>query len=176
MPVGLIVFADKSHTDLHSALSLTPIKFTLTLFNRASRSNAKFWRPLGYIPNLLYGKGTSDKTATRDKIQDEHDCISVVLQSLKKINNDNGFDCIVLDHSVHVKVWIHFFIGDTEGKIKLLGQYPGNKEGVKKPYPDCNCQYDDLSNLNPKCTYRRLDKLRFAKRKKREDEDGGKEY
>ncbi len=25
MPVGLIVFGDKSHTDLHGALSLTPI-------------------------------------------------------------------------------------------------------------------------------------------------------
>jgi len=34
MPVALIVFADKSHTDLHGALSLTPIIFTLTLFNR----------------------------------------------------------------------------------------------------------------------------------------------
>ncbi len=26
MPVALIVFADKSHTDLHGALSLTPIE------------------------------------------------------------------------------------------------------------------------------------------------------
>ena len=33
MPVALIVFADKSHTDLHGALSFTPIIFTLTLFN-----------------------------------------------------------------------------------------------------------------------------------------------
>jgi hypothetical protein len=33
MPVGLIVFGDKSHTDLHGTLSLTPIIFTLTLFN-----------------------------------------------------------------------------------------------------------------------------------------------
>jgi hypothetical protein len=29
----LIVFGDKSHTDLHGALLLTPIIFTLTLFN-----------------------------------------------------------------------------------------------------------------------------------------------
>jgi hypothetical protein len=31
MHVGLIVFGDKAHTDLHGALSLTPIIFTLTL-------------------------------------------------------------------------------------------------------------------------------------------------
>jgi hypothetical protein len=53
MPVGLIVFGDKlQHTDLHRALSLTPIIFTLTLFNRAARNDLKFWRPIGYIPNL----------------------------------------------------------------------------------------------------------------------------
>jgi len=104
MPVALIVFVDKTHTDLHGALSLTPIIFTLILFNRASRNNPKFWRPLGYIPNLSYGKGTSDKMATRDKIQDEHDCMSFVFKSLKKIRKNNGFDCIVLGQSVRVKV------------------------------------------------------------------------
>jgi len=36
MLVGLVVFGDKSHTDLHRALSLTPIIFTLTPFNHAS--------------------------------------------------------------------------------------------------------------------------------------------
>ncbi len=36
MPVGLIVFGVKSHTDLHGALSLTPIIFTLTFFNHAA--------------------------------------------------------------------------------------------------------------------------------------------
>ena len=33
MPVALIVFGDKSHTDLHGTLALTPVLFTLTLFN-----------------------------------------------------------------------------------------------------------------------------------------------
>jgi hypothetical protein len=46
MPVGLIVFGDKSHTYLHGALSLTPIIFTLTLFNRVSRNSSIFLRPL----------------------------------------------------------------------------------------------------------------------------------
>ena len=69
MPVALIIFGDKSHTDLHSALALTPIIFTLTLFNRTSQNNVKFWRPLAYIPNLGYGKNKADKTPTKDKVQ-----------------------------------------------------------------------------------------------------------
>ncbi len=36
MPVGLILLGDNSHTDLHGALSITPIIFTLTLFNPAA--------------------------------------------------------------------------------------------------------------------------------------------
>ncbi len=42
MPVGLIIFGDKSHTDLHGALSLTLIIFILTMFDRTSRNNTNF--------------------------------------------------------------------------------------------------------------------------------------
>jgi hypothetical protein len=76
MPVGLIVFGDKSHTDLHKALSLTPIILTLTLFNCDAQNDSKIWRPIDYILNLGYGRGTSNTTHTRDEIQDEHSCIS----------------------------------------------------------------------------------------------------
>jgi hypothetical protein len=104
MPVGLIVFGNKSHTDLHGALSLYPIIFTLTLFKRAAQNDSIFWRPIGYIPNLGYGRGTSNKTHTIDKIQDEHSCISFSFQSLKNMNKENGFQCVVLGHTVSVKV------------------------------------------------------------------------
>jgi hypothetical protein len=57
----LIVFGDKSHTDLHGALSLTPIIFPLTLFHHAAQNDSKFWRPIGYILNLGYGRVTSNK-------------------------------------------------------------------------------------------------------------------
>ncbi len=33
MPIALIVFGDTLHTDLHGTLALTPIIFTLSLFN-----------------------------------------------------------------------------------------------------------------------------------------------
>ncbi len=85
MPVGIIVFGDKSHMDLHGTLSLTPIIFTLTLFNRSARNNTQFWRPIGYIPNLPYGKGIANKRQTRDKIQDKHACLSCIFASLCNI-------------------------------------------------------------------------------------------
>ncbi len=65
---------------------------------------------------------------------------------------------------VHVKVWIHFFIGDTEGNNKWLVHYPGNKEGVKRPYCDCKCQFHDLSNPNPNCNYLTIKDINLQKK------------
>jgi hypothetical protein len=97
MPVGLIVFGDKSHIDLHGALSLTPIIFTPTVFNCAAQNDSNFWRPIGYIPNLGYGRRTSSKALTRNKMQDEHSFISFAFQSLKNINKEMAFNVLSWD-------------------------------------------------------------------------------
>jgi hypothetical protein len=96
MPVALIVFGDKLHTDLHGALSLTPVIFTLTMFNRTFRNNSNAWQPLGYIPNLSHGKNKADQTKTASKIQDEHMCHSVVFKSIQDIHNNGGFKAVVM--------------------------------------------------------------------------------
>jgi hypothetical protein len=137
MPVALIVFGDKSHTDLHGALSLTPVIFTLTMSNRTFRNNSNARRPLGYIPNLSYGKNKADKTKTVSKIQNEHTCLSVVFKSIQDIHNNGGFKAVVMGKEVCVKVWIHYFIGNTEGFNKWLGHYPGNRKEICCPYRDC---------------------------------------
>jgi hypothetical protein len=75
-----------------------------------------------------------------------------------------------------VKIWIHYFIGDTEGKNKWLGQYPGNRYGVKRPYRDCTCFFKDLKNTNPTCVYITLDDILKDNIRKQNDDDGGKQY
>jgi hypothetical protein len=77
---------------------------------------------------------------------------------------------------MHVKVLLHYFIGDTKGKDKWLGQYPGNREGVRLPYRDCKCQFHNLSNPNPNCIYLTMADINFAIKRKREDGDAGIEY
>ena len=176
MPVALIVFGDKSHTDLHGTLALTPVIFTLSLFNRAARNNTKFWRPLGYIPNLSAQKGVADKRLTKDKLQDEHTCLAAIFKSLCDINRSGGFNLYIFGREVRVKAWIHYFIGDTEGNNKWLGQYPGNREGVQRPYRDCTCSFDQLESSNPRCQYIRLEDIREGRRRKRDDDDKGVSY
>ncbi len=67
-------------------------------------------------------------------------------------------------HTVGVKARIHFSSRDTEGNNKWLGQYPGNREGVRHPYHDCKCQCHDLSNPNPNCTHLTMEDIEFAKK------------
>ena len=74
---------------------------------------------------------------------------------------------------MHVKVRIHYFIGDTEGNNKWLGQYPRNKEGVQRPYRDCTCSFDKLELSNPHCQYIRLEDIHEGRKQKRDDDDGG---
>ncbi len=62
------------------------------------------------------------------------------------------------------QVWIYYFIGDTKGNNKWLGQYPGNREGVRRPYCDCKCQFHDLSNPNPNCIYLTMEDINYAKK------------
>ena len=173
MPVSLVIFGDKSHTDLHGALALTPIIFTLTLFNQRCRNDPKFWRVLGYLPNLGHGKNKSNKTPTVKKIQDEHDCLSCVFESVRMIHRNGGFRANVLGKDVRVKIWIHYFIGDTEGNNKWLGHYSGNKSQVYRPYRDCSCSFDELSNHNPTCIYSTLHEMRCAYLLKLNDEAAG---
>jgi hypothetical protein len=77
---------------------------------------------------------------------------------------------------VHVKVEIHFFIGDTKRNNTWLGQYPGNREGVRCGYCDCKCQFHNLSNPNPNCTYLTMEDIIFCKKRKQEDKDAGNEH
>jgi hypothetical protein len=53
MTIGLIVFGDKSHTDLHGASSLTPIIFTLLLFNRVSCNSTNFFGDHWHTSQIL---------------------------------------------------------------------------------------------------------------------------
>lgn len=117
--VALVILGDKSHSDLHGSLSVEQVTFTLFLFNWLAQNLPQFWRPLGYIPNLSAGKGEANCISTKDKkIQNVHVCLSYIFQSLRDINNRGGMKTTVMGQRMHIKVWIHFFIGDTKGNNK----------------------------------------------------------
>ena len=97
----------------------------------------------GYECNNNYGEihtGDAWQPALRRFCGDYGD-----LKSLIDIMKRGGIRTTVLGRQVHIKIWIHYIIGDTEGNNKWLGHYPGNNSGIVRPYRDCECSFCELS-------------------------------
>ena len=106
---------------------------------------------MAYLPNLAHGKASSGKS--RQKVQDEHNCLALAFKSLIELLENGGIRTIVMGKEVIVKPFIHYFIGDTEGHNKWLGHYTGSKPGMGRPYCDCHCSFEHLSSHYPRCVY-----------------------
>jgi hypothetical protein len=46
---------------------------------------------LGYIPNLGYGKEKVKKQTAEMKLQDEHNCLSLITNQIIKIHKEGGY-------------------------------------------------------------------------------------
>jgi len=155
MPLGLVVFADKSHLDLHGSLSTLPIIFTLSCFNEQSRNSVNFWRPMAFIPNLNAGSLTSQNSNDKKKdpainIQEKHNCLCAAFSSLRNLYQRGGTNATVMGRAVCCKPWIHFVVGDNSGSNQFLGHYNGSGN-IKRPYQDCKCPYEKMDHPHPQC-------------------------
>lgn len=156
-PCGMIVFYDKSHCDRHGSLSVSPLLFTLSLFNKESRAKSIFWDVLAYIPNLEYrttkssDSSIAQATTAELKCQDEHNCLFAVLRQLREVNESGGIPMRVMGRDVNIKCWIHIVVGDISGNNNLLGSY--NNPNVSSPYRDCSCSIEDILNPEAPCNF-----------------------
>ncbi len=82
---------------------------------------------LGYIPNLGFGKGKAKKQTSVMKLQDEHNCLSLITNQIIKIHNEGGFWTEVMGRLVCVKFWIHLIAGDTSGHNNIVGHMNGGR-------------------------------------------------
>ena len=94
------------------------------------------------------------------KLQDEHNCLSFIINQIIKINEEGGFWTEVTGWHVCVKLWIHFIAGDTSGHNNLVGHMNGRQP--KFIYQDCRCLFDDLSIPIPMCSLITSEELKQA--------------
>ena len=91
-----------------------------------------------------------------------------------ELHKKGGFKAKILGKFVHCKIWIHYFIGDTEGNNRWLGHYNGGNV-LAMPYRDCTYNFPAMNKTNPKCPYITLTDMRLAKRRKTADPLKGKQ-
>ena len=143
MPIALIVFGDSTHYGKTGTLKTMPLIFTLSCFNQEARKKVEFWRPMAYLPNLSYGLVDNNTDYTPEKkVQDEHNCLQAALGPLRRIHESGGIAFKFRGKAVIGKVWIHFFIGDTDGFNVWAGI---RKNSTEMGYRDCCCHSNDFS-------------------------------
>ena len=150
MPLGLICFYDKTHSDLYGSLACAPFMCIPHFFKEECRMNTDFHTVLGYIPNLGHGKGKSNRQDSRSKLQDEHNCLKLITDQIRKLNEDGGFVTNIMGKQTKVFVWIHFIAGDTSGHNNLCGKFNCNGE-TAMPYRCCWCPFAAMADPHPAC-------------------------
>jgi len=115
---------------------------------------------MAYIPNLDHAQIKS-VLSPQQSCQAEHNCLTAALQSIIAIHKKGGISTVVKDRSVICKVWIHYIIGDCSGNNKWLGHFNGSGK-LKRPYRDCHCLFENLSDSNPTCVYITADEIQAA--------------
>ena len=146
-PLSLISFIDETHTDLKEGnLTVSPVMIQISWLNFETRKKTYSMFPIGFIPNLSFGKSKKDKN-TVNGLKDEHNCLFAIFESLIDISKSEsrGFNMTVLGRSVTAVPWIHFIIGDIKGNNRLFAAFNNNQGLTKRPHRMCKC--DDLSSI-----------------------------
>jgi len=161
-PMALVCFYDKTTTNVFGSLSCAPFICTPTFLNHDCRNDDSNYMVLGYIPNLGYGKCTANASHTSEmKLQDEHNCRSLITNQIKQTHDEGGFWTTVMGCRVSVRVWIHLIAGDTLGHNSLVGHVNGGLP--KYLYPNCKCLFEEHSSPIPSCSLFTLDELQQAR-------------
>ena len=149
---GIVLFIDKSHTDAFGALSVSPVQFTLASLKTDVMQHDWAWRVIGYVPNLSVGKGKNDSSKTSQKLQDEHNCLTVILDSFREMAS-RPYRANIFGKERNVRFWIHCVIGDTVGNNALCCHFGGSN--ATHPYRDCLCTGEQFTDINHfgKCQY-----------------------
>ena len=155
--LGIKLFIDATHTDVHSNWLLDPVAFTFTFFNNNVTTSDNAWRTLGFITDTNQKTTAENQQIPTDKkLQDYHSQLSIILRSIKKSQNKGGFmwnleykDVI---HEVRMIPVVILIIGDAQGTHKFCGMY-GKFFDTGRVNHSCDCRWIDSDNPNIQCNY-----------------------
>jgi len=148
---NLIAFLDKSFLDQKGKLTLEPLMYSTSLFNRKYRNNPAAWRPMGYIPNLDH---LAPRANAKDKLHDYHFCMSIIMSEMIEYQKLGGIDWqMIIDGTwtdVRLQIPLSFVIGDTEGHDKMAGRKIDRSSMKSKQCRYCDVDHVDCDKPNIK--------------------------
>ena len=145
----IVLFIDGATIDKMGKLQVEPISFSLGIFNRETRKNAKAWRTLGYIEDYKNATNVnleqnSNKVSSTTKLQDYHAIINHIIKDIYELQGkDGGFQWKLglgdntEEYNVIFKIATQVVIGDCKGNDLLCGRYGSHSKQVKRLCRDC---------------------------------------
>lgn len=153
----LIMYMDKTGTDVNQRYPLEPLLFSLAAIPRQQRQNRRFWRHLGFIPQRK-GDATADETSS--SLQVYHDFLSYLLDGIRDAQR-NPPTVLIRSKSaqggiaelVERKAFLPLMLvmGDQLSQDTLCGRLKSNSGGAGRVHRSCMCSYLHIDDPSRSC-------------------------
>ena len=146
----IILYLDKTGTDVLQRYSLEPLLFTTAALNRESRENRRFWRHLGFIPSSKISEDS------KDSLQFYHQCLEVILSGLKFAQQHPPIlriktapDGRRRNRRAYLPIMI--ILGDQLSQDTLCCRRKANSGGAGRVHRSCMCSYLTTDDHEANC-------------------------
>jgi hypothetical protein len=153
----LIFYVDRTHIDSKSRFNLEPVNFTLGIFKQSKRTQVRFWRTLGFLPDIP--EEDVHNPAKGCKTRNYHTMLKHILQGALDLQKDpsrlDNFPLRIGNHVHHVnlRIPVAFVISDTQGADKLCGRYISYNDSIQRLHRSCRCTPMEASDHNHVCEW-----------------------
>ena len=160
VPIGLYI--DASETVVYQRYSFEPLIMFPLILNAKARNNPRSSRVIALIPNLnAKSSAVKKKNRMGDKynrslsIRNYHLCLSVALESLKRVQKNGGMNTYLrLGDDVKqrmITVPVAFILGDAKSQDTLTCRYgPHNTDRMCRA---CHVSFQESSSLTHNCKW-----------------------
>jgi hypothetical protein len=148
----IILYMDKTGTDVNQRYSLEPVLFSLAAIPREQRESRQSWRHLGFLPQKL---NTTDEDDTVSSLQFYHDCLYFLLDGMREAQKNPPTVSIKVPTGNTVKkralLPLMVVMGDQLSQDTLCGRLKSNAGGAGRVHRGCMCSYLNVDDPYNEC-------------------------
>ncbi|MFM7526899.1 MAG: hypothetical protein ACKO63_00130 [Nodosilinea sp.] len=148
----LILYMDKTGTDVNQRYSLEPVLFTVAAIAREQRESRYSWRHIGFVPQR---KTVSLEDELDSSLQVYHDFLRFLLDGIEDAQKNPPIVTIKLPNGDFVKkrarLPIMIVMGDQLSQDTLCGRVKSNSGGAGRVHRSCMCSYVQVDNPYHEC-------------------------
>jgi len=150
MMLPIILYMDKTGTDVNQRYSLEPVLFSLAALPREQRESRHSWRHLGFVPPR--DSNCEDESSS---LQFYHDCLSYLLDGIREAQKNPPTVTIKLPNGNTIerraRLPLMIVMGDQLSQDTLCGRLKSNTGGAGRVHRSCMCSYLHIDDPYHEC-------------------------